>query len=109
MERWRREFEKGSRLKGHHPSTAAKSHSQAIVLDIFASPAHILEPMACAASAKHVTLPKMHIDLLNLCYLDCPGYIALVDIKSEVKKINYELKARDIVLIMVGANKRMMS
>lgn len=53
---------------------------------------------------------KMYIDLLNLCYLDCPGgYIALADIKSEVKKINYELKARDIVLIMVGANKQMMS
>jgi len=33
----------------------------------------------------------------------------LADIKSEVKKINYELKARDIVLIMVGANKQMMS
>lgn len=53
---------------------------------------------------------KMHIDLLNLCYLDCPdGYIALADTKSEVKKINYELKARDIVLIIVGANKEMMS
>jgi len=33
----------------------------------------------------------------------------LADIKSEVKKINYELKARGIVLIMVGANKQMMS
>lgn len=33
----------------------------------------------------------------------------MADIKSEVKKINYELKARDIVLIMVGANKQMKS
>jgi len=53
---------------------------------------------------------KMHIDLLNLCYLDCRGgYISLADMKSEVKKINYELKARDIVLTMAAANRQMMS
>lgn len=53
---------------------------------------------------------------LNWCYGDgviidvrhrkAGEYIVLDDIKNGLKKINYQLKPRDIVLIMTGADKR---
>lgn len=43
--------------------------------------------------------------LLDLCYKQPQGTIEVSDLDSACKKINYEIKERDIVLIMTGADK----